>query len=123
MSIVESVKKDNSNLSFQRHQIAVFDTDWPAFLGFLDKATKHLDEEDFTWRCRMISGNNKRSYELVFTRKTRVTRVVITEKKDSEQGQCSHAVSIDTADFIKFKEILSQTLAQYKGNMLKSAIL
>ncbi len=123
LSIVESVKKDNSDLSFRRHQIAVFDTDWPAFLGFLDKATEHLAAEDFTWRCRMISGNNKRSYELGFNRKTRITRVMINEKKDSQQDQSVHVVSIDAADFNKFKEVLSQTLAQYKENIMKSAVL
>ncbi len=123
LSIVESVKKEEAGLFFQRHQIAVFDTDWPAFLGFLGKAAEHLQAEDYSWRCRMISGNKKRSYEIAFGKKARIMQVLIYEKKDQEHNEPVHTISIEATDFMKFKETLSQTLAQYKENTAKSAIL
>lgn len=117
LSIVESIKKESFDSSFQRHQIAIFQIDWLPFLGFVHKIQENLTAGNFSWRCCFISKEEKRSYYAAFNKKNRLTRIMLSEKKPEEVQEESRTISIDSADFPKFIEKLEHTLAHYKENL------
>lgn len=110
VSIVESIKKESFDSSFQRHQVAVFDIDWPAFLGFLRKAQENLLANKFSWRGRLIGKGEKRCYDVSFNRKSRIVQVLLTEKKADDLEEEGRTISVDASDFSKFIEKLDYTL-------------